>query len=1366
MGRALAWLGPWAGVAGIAAWSSVGTPSALVLAGSGALVGAASTGAGGSRLRSLGLAVVLLAAAAGFSAQERAVGIRSDWDGYWSERSAFLGGMLGRAMAERLSGAEEAVAALGEVSYRTASDTLPSSSLAAPLASLRRAHDLAALALYRPNGTLLAWDGTHRGPVPEAVQAGEDRYGYHDRALFGYLYVTQADSLGRVAVAAHLMRTDLSPALGARLGDFVGEFARVVDENVSVVSYSDRAGDRGDRTAFDLALPDGRVLLSVEIEEPDPEVRASRTLVGWRVGIAGAALLAWILLMMGMPSRPAGSVVAAGTFFVIAVSAPFEELSALAGLFDSDLFALPGPVPMTMGRLLLAVCAVVVLVASMGPVRSRVPAWTAAAALAAALPALVGWTTGGLRPFGLVGGRLETVAFAVLLMGLLTLTTGLALATTGGGSRGRARGARSRTYATGAAVMLSLALAACGTTVVVFYSDLPGWWSAVFALPAFLFALATQGMRRGLRFSLTWAGAAFVGGCAALPQAWAASVRSEVHVASELLVSLAAAEDPVLLRSLSDLSETADSLSQQGRAPVEVMYGAWRASGLAGSSTPLRISVGDTSLAGWEELRVGVGAERPSWHEEYVEHWLSLGRGGPEVLRLDKDDARYLIVRRLADGGVLAVAAGPLMVEPGRSPLAALVEGEPGRGPDLRSSGRASDVVLIPLQGDDPRGYEPLTWSRTEAGWQGNQPLRFSDGAYQAHYTIAMPGPLLLMARGTILFLIGFGFLALFWLTGRSVARELLPGGLGAASVASSFRVRITGALFAFFVLAVAIFGTVAYQTLNQASARSARVIAERVVADAAASFENVQAAPGTRLERLSRQVRAELLEYRGGELRGGGSVAELVELGLYEGWMPMAEHLRLDGREGVAGLTETSLGRWRYVTAFRRLPDGDVLGAQVPFQAGTTAIRTTDLIELLAFALLVGAVLSFILAWLGGRTLSSPLRVLRDASEGVGAGNLAVRLPRGRRDQFGVVYAAFNRMVDRLSETRSQLERTSRRTQAIMDEAAVGMIALDSNAKVMLVNPSALSLLGDRIRVGYPVPGDRSLGRELRAWLGAFLEENEEEATTDIASGERRVKVRARMLGRAGSKWGVVVALDDVTDELRTERVLAWGEMARQVAHEIKNPLTPLKLSIQHLRRAWDRRDPDFEDILLRNAEVMLKEIESLSSRADSFRRIGAPGRDGGAPLGPVDVSEVVNEVLALYRSGAPTIAFQSEVDAELPAVTARRDELKEVLTNLVENARKAVETDGSVRVAATMAPTGRVAVEVSDDGCGIPEEIQARIFEPRFSTRSSGMGLGLAIVARLAESWGGEASVESAEGEGATARLLLTTWKERKHA
>ena len=259
---------------------------------------------------------------------------------------------------------------------------------------------------------------------------------------------------------------------------------------------------------------------------------------------------------------------------------------------------------------------------------------------------------------------------------------------------------------------------------------------------------------------------------------------------------------------------------------------------------------------------------------------------------------------------------------------------------------------------------------------------------------------------------------------------------------------------------------------------------------------------------------------------------------------------------------------------------------------------------------------------------------------------------------------------------------------------------------------------------------------------------------------GDRRIRVRARRIGQEDTLGGVVLSLEDVTDELRAERVLAWGEMARQVAHEVKNPLTPIKLSVQHIRRAWDDRRPDFDSILTRNANAMLIEIDRLASIAQSFSRLGAPGEAAGTELAEVDLAQALDEVLALYSGGRGSVSFTRTAAPDLPAVRARGDEVKEVLVNLLENARAAVGERGQVRVEAKL-DGPEVLLTVSDDGSGIPEDVLPRVFEPHFSTRSTGTGLGLAIVRRLVESWNGTIRVDSRPDEGTRITLRLRAWE-----
>jgi two-component system, NtrC family, nitrogen regulation sensor histidine kinase NtrY len=273
-------------------------------------------------------------------------------------------------------------------------------------------------------------------------------------------------------------------------------------------------------------------------------------------------------------------------------------------------------------------------------------------------------------------------------------------------------------------------------------------------------------------------------------------------------------------------------------------------------------------------------------------------------------------------------------------------------------------------------------------------------------------------------------------------------------------------------------------------------------------------------------------------------------------------------------------------------------------------------------------------------------------------------------------------------------------------------------------------------------------VGRALAGPIGRLTR-----ASTAVGAGRLGVRLPEKAPGEFGQLYEsfnqMVRRLRRARSrELRTARVLAWGEMARQVAHEIKNPLTPIKLAVQHLRRAYHDRHPDFPKILESHVSQILLEIDHLSEISRAFSRYGAPTQEAG-PLEEVEVARIVRETMSLYRSGEDSVQYQEDVASDLPAALARPGELKEVLFNLIENARAAIDGHGIITVRARNVD-GEVYVEVEDTGTGISNEMLPLIFEPHFSTRTSGTGLGLAIVRRLVESWGGNVDAESERGRG----------------
>lgn len=263
--------------------------------------------------------------------------------------------------------------------------------------------------------------------------------------------------------------------------------------------------------------------------------------------------------------------------------------------------------------------------------------------------------------------------------------------------------------------------------------------------------------------------------------------------------------------------------------------------------------------------------------------------------------------------------------------------------------------------------------------------------------------------------------------------------------------------------------------------------------------------------------------------------------------------------------------------------------------------------------------------------------------------------------------------------------------------------------------------------------------------------------ATRDITAGDldRRVHV-------AGSAEIVDLmdAFNTMTARLRrsqeelaaAERELAWKEMAKQVAHEIRNPLTPMKLAVQHLQRAWQDGAAQIGDIIEKVTHTLIDQIERLSRISDEFSRFGRMPRRSTAH---VDVGETLTETVALFGSHA-SVHFSLQMEEPLPTVIADREELARAFTNLLRNAVQAVQDEGNVSIAAIRESEG-IRISITDDGSGIPPELLPRIFEPNFSTKTEGMGLGLSIVKKIIDDAGGEIRIASVPGEGTVVTITL---------
>jgi len=494
------------------------------------------------------------------------------------------------------------------------------------------------------------------------------------------------------------------------------------------------------------------------------------------------------------------------------------------------------------------------------------------------------------------------------------------------------------------------------------------------------------------------------------------------------------------------------------------------------------------------------------------------------------------------------------------------------------------------------------------------------------------------------------------------------------------------------------------------------------------------------------------LLTYTAGQLREA-SEPMLDALAPTGRFMPSEVYADLrDGRE-VYVARSMRVGSSRALFGYLTVQSGPgaplVIAAPARGSEEVLDQRRRDLGVLVMFATVLGAIAALLLSRVASRSLAKPIGQLRTAALAIAGEETEPPLSGAPPEEFEPVFSAFRRMAADLGASRAALESAQRRTSQVLRNVASGVVAFTTPATVLLSNPRAEALLGRALPAGATL--DRA-APEIATRLRAFLARSVDEEEFELQVNGRQLQARlTRLTGGAG----VVLTLDDVTDLARAQRVLAWGEMARQVAHEIKNPLTPIRLGVQHLKRAYADARGDFDRILEQNASRILSEIDRLDEIARAFSRYGTAPAERQPPEA-VDVAAVTRDVLDLERMGGGGGAIEWRLDGadEALLAKARTDELREVLLNVLENARLASAT----RVLVSLARNdGRVVIEVADNGQGIPSSVLPRIFEPHFSTRTSGSGLGLPISRQLVESWGGEIEIASDQRSGTTVRVEL---------
>jgi hypothetical protein len=416
---------------------------------------------------------------------------------------------------------------------------------------------------------------------------------------------------------------------------------------------------------------------------------------------------------------------------------------------------------------------------------------------------------------------------------------------------------------------------------------------------------------------------------------------------------------------------------------------------------------------------------------------------------------------------------------------------------------------------------------------------------------------------------------------------------------------------------------------------------------------------------------------------------------------------------------------------------------------------------------LLLTMMVLFVTTWLAlflAKLVTRPLSALAEATQEISRGRLDYRVDVSSADEIGDLVRSFNRMAGELETSRLQIESSRRQMETILESIPTGVLSLDATRRVTHANQALLRLFnpdgrgstqpilrGALLTEIFPPEVLEDLEPLLRRADRMGMTTSQME--TALVRGSLNVAVTVATLRHHGEPSGYVIVFEDLSDLLKAQKQAAWREVARRVAHEIKNPLTPIALSAERIQRHLERASPPDGpslEIVRSCAETIAGAVETVRRLVDEFSTLA---RFPASSPEPADLNEIVENALAMFDGKLDGISLHKSLAADLPKVMADAEAIRRVLANLVDNAAEALE-DSLVRAIeiSTALVVSRDAVEitVADTGQGVTRELKEKLFLPYFSTKKRGTGLGLAIVSRVIEEHHGSIRVEENEPTG----------------
>ncbi|MBS1113355.1 MAG: nitrogen regulation protein NtrY [Nitrospirae bacterium] len=402
---------------------------------------------------------------------------------------------------------------------------------------------------------------------------------------------------------------------------------------------------------------------------------------------------------------------------------------------------------------------------------------------------------------------------------------------------------------------------------------------------------------------------------------------------------------------------------------------------------------------------------------------------------------------------------------------------------------------------------------------------------------------------------------------------------------------------------------------------------------------------------------------------------------------------------------------------------------------------------------------------WVGlkiSKGISDPVQSLAQATELVAAGDLDVQVQITGEDEIGLLMNSFNHMVKELKEGKKSLQsayvESDRRRlilENILDNINSGVIMLDTTGHILMINKRACSIIN--------ISPGQVLSKNYRELLALIHSEELRNVVSSIEGkefkpfkrevkavvGNRKLTLQVFIIGlKDAEKYiGMLVVFDDITDIIEAQKALTWQDVARKIAHEIKNPLTPIKLSAERMLKKWEQKEADFDDVFHRSTKTIVREVDSLKRLVDEFSKFGKMPEIKKMPS---SLSALVHDVANLYRE-YKGLDINIMIPDNPPQVDLDGEQFKRVLINIFDNAVQAMTNNGRIDVSVGFDMLSETAhVSIADNGPGIRDEDKEKLFLPYFSTKKDGTGLGLAIANRIVTEHGGHIRVQDNEPHG----------------